>query len=338
VRQLVKQDDCYKVIEFPIFLFEYLYSKYLPSTSLVIQDNIDPTAADINQLITDDITHVIFDYAHNAVDVDRQLAIIEKLDLTRPWYIISGLFKYHCDPPTDPRIKFFPFWAVWMSRPHAPAWPMQHHYFSDQPKRYPVSCLNGTFKNHRTLTYLLLKDRPWFKDMVFTFGNRAYFDDHVSEWQLTPKELAEFRQLDRDVKFIDTDTTIGIDVTVNHPAFQSSYINLVTETGIEPSRPMLSEKTFKPIVAGQLFVLVSAPGSVQFLRDIGIDTFDDVVDHSYDTIQDPRTRITSAVGQIDRLVQMDLDQLYQILRPRLEHNSEYFLSPEFRNQFVLNFG
>jgi phosphate uptake regulator len=100
---------------------------------------------------------------------------------------------------------------------------------------------------------------------------------------------------------------------------------------------MLSEKTFKPIIAGQLFVLIASPGAIQFLRDIGIDTFDDIIDHSYDQIEDTKIRIQRAVEEVDRLVKLDLTKLYDQLRIRLIKNSVYYRSPEFRSQFKLNF-
>ena len=147
----------------------------------------------------------------------------------------------------------------------------------------------------------------------------------------------QFNLLEHTVKFL-TDERNDIDLSIDHPAYQETYVNLVTETNIRRSTPMLSEKTFKPIVAGQLFILIASPGAVQFLRDIGIDTFDDIIDHYYDTVIDPRSRIDLALDQIDQLDHVDLKSIYDQIKPRLIKNSEYFLSQEFRNQFSLNFG
>ena len=101
---------------------------------------------------------------------------------------------------------------------------------------------------------------------------------------------------------------------------------------------MLSEKTFKPILAGQLFILLASPGAVQFLREIGIDTFDDIIDHSYDDTIDIRSRIQQIVDQVDRLERSDLNTICTSIKPRLRRNSEFLRSQEFRDQFTLNFG
>jgi hypothetical protein len=311
-------------------LVEYLYADYLPDTSLLIllNDMIPQDQSPNDPLL---IAH---DAATNPVDIDQ---LLQKIKSTSKHYILSGLYKYYKNSHQDPRVKFFPFWTLWMSQPYGPVASISNHVFSNKPKKYKVSCLNGTQWNHRILTYLALKKRAYFNDIVFTFGHRPPCQDIVNKITLTQFEQAEFAKLDHTVEFISADDQ-GIDLSVVHPAFQESYVNLVTETTVNPNTPMLSEKTFKPIIAGQLFVLIASPGAVQFLRDIGIDVFDDIIDHSYDQIVDFRVRLSQALTQIDQLVQLDLESIYTKIKPRLIKNSEYFLSQGFRDQFKLNFG
>ena len=152
------------------------------------------------------------------------------------------------------------------------------------------------------------------------------------------EENLNFSSLPNKVTFLDSDASWDVDISINHPAFTDCYINLVTETNVYNDTPMLSEKTFKPILAGQLFILLASPGAVQFLRDIGIDTFDDVIDHSYDNTTDIRSRIQQISDQVDRLEQLDLNTIYTDIKPRLLRNSEFLRSQEFRDQFSLNFG
>lgn len=300
-----------KIVELSSEYIEYLFNYYVPNGSLIIPDGAE--AVDSSTF-----KHVIHDCATNPVDVSNKTG-----------NILSGLYT----KPTT--AQFFPFWAVWMSKPWAPAMPMPNHKFSAYSKKYKVSCLNGTPWEHRKLVYLELSKKDYFNQTVFTFAQRN--DYVVSSALLTETESAKFADLPQSITFLDNDAVIGIDLSINHPAYLETYVNLVTETTVSSLTPMLSEKTFKPIIAGQLFVLIASPGAVQFLRDIGIDTFDDIIDHSYDNIIDTRQRIISALDQIDRLVQMDLESLYNQIKPRLIKNSEYFLSQEFRDQFKLNF-
>ena len=310
-----------QIVELTSDYVEYLYSKYVPFGSLITANRQQLDTV----VITDDITHIVFDAATNPVS-----PLLDTDGIDRPFTVVSGLYHYH--RRSDPNIRFLPFWAVWMSDPYTGILDRRYHKFSTSPKKYKVSCLNGTAKEHRKLLYILLNQKHYFKDMVFTFGHRPPTAAFPNEILLTTEEQEIYQSLPQAVEFVANDATIGIDLTLNHPAYQESYVNLVTETTVVS--PMLSEKTFKPIVAGQLFVLIAGQGAVQFLRDIGIDTFDDVIDHSYDLILDTRTRINKALEQVDRLIEKDLENIYNDIKYRLEQNSIYIRSQKFRDQFI----
>jgi hypothetical protein len=318
---IYKLDHDLTVSELTLDFVEGLYTKYVPDNSLIIFDGIN--VSDI--AVPKDVSHLIFDAATNPVDIRK---LLDRINL-QDFYILSGLYSYHKNKLQDPRIKFFPFWAVWSST-------VDNLRFQDQPKKYKISCLNGTNWNHRKLTYVELSKKHYFNDMIFTFRNCPVSYDLSNGLTLDTNDVDQFSLLPPEVKFVDNDASF-IDLTIDHAAFKETYVNLVTETTISSLTPMLSEKTFKPIVAGQLFVLIASPGAVQFLRDVGIDTFDDIIDHGYDTEANPRSRIYSAIQQIDRLVAMDLADIYQKIKPRLLRNSEYLKSDEFRQQFPLTF-
>ena len=316
-----------EITELTVNFIEGLYNEYVPDNSLIVFDSMEYDIA-----VPDYITQVIFDAATNPIDIERYLTNIS-LD---KFYIITGLYSWYKNHSGNPRIKFFPFWAIWSSSPHTGIIDTKNHKFQDQPKKYKVSCLNGTNWNHRKLTYIELAKKQYFNEIVFSFKNQRQIEDRSSDLKLTAEETDQFSSLPAGVGFIHGDGS-GIDLSLNHPAYTETYVNLVTETNINAATPMLSEKSFKPIIAGQLFVLIAAPGAVQFLRDIGIDTFDDIIDHGYDQIIDPRSRIRSAIEQIDQLMTMNLAEVYQQLIPRLIRNSRYLKSSEFRQQFPLTF-
>ena len=301
---------------------EYIYYPYLPDNCLVIPDSV--TDLDYIKSLADKFSCLVFDHCTNPLDPTDKLSALINLDIK--FYILSGSYNYFNNSTPDPRVKFFPFWAVWVSS--------QQYSFSHTPKQHKFSCLNGTPWEHRKLTYLNLVDHSYFKHMVFTFGNRPVYEKIASHEDLSPDQEQKFSKLPQNVIFVDSDATRNIDVTTDHPAYLETYVNLVTETTIRSIGPMLSEKSFKPVSAGQLFVLIASPGAVQFLRNIGIDTFDDIIDHSYDAVLDTESRIQKELGQLERLDQLDLASIYQEIKPRLLKNNEYFNSQQFRDQFL----
>lgn len=323
----IRPTENYEIIKLEPPWVEFILESSVPPNSLLVCDTfIDYFLDNYNIFDLSKYSCVIFNLSVNPIPVEEFLSKINQSSIGIKYYILTGLFNRY---QNETIAKFFPFWAVWSS--------LQPPMSTISNRKYKLSCLNGTPWSHRKLSYLALSKKLYFGEMIFTFGHRPYHDVPSID-SLTPGELLEFNQLKDEVCFLDSDATIGIDITINHPAYLDSYVNFVTETTVRNDAPMLSEKSFKPILAKQLMVLFASPGSVDFLRKIGIDMFDDVIDHSYDYIVDTRTRLDQALIQVDRLMLRNLDQLYLELLPRLVKNSQYLLSQEFRDQFSLNFG
>lgn len=88
--------------------------------------------------------------------------------------------------------------------------------------------------------------------------------------------------------------------------FKSCLFNIVVETSAqdEPNNwtsIFLTEKTFKAFDLYQIPIWFAVPGTVAEARKLGFDLFDDIIDHSYDTIIDEAQRITAIVKQIKNL-------------------------------------
>jgi hypothetical protein len=88
----------------------------------------------------------------------------------------------------------------------------------------------------------------------------------------------------------------------------------------------LTEKTFKCLKHGHLFVIAGGPGSIATLRSLGYRTFDHAIDHSYDSIQDNTQRYRALRQEIVRLNGQDLHSVYQACVPDLIHNQQLFLA------------
>lgn len=78
--------------------------------------------------------------------------------------------------------------------------------------------------------------------------------------------------------------------------YQDHFVEIIPETQFNVPFFGASEK-FKNSVYGCSFpIVVGGYGLVEFLRDLGFDMFDDVVDHSYDHIRDPLDRLCATVN------------------------------------------
>jgi hypothetical protein len=112
-----------------------------------------------------------------------------------------------------------------------------------------------------------------------------------------------------------------------------SLIHVITETVYQGRRQHLTEKTFKPIVMQQPFILVSCQGSLGYLRSYGFQTFSEFWNEDYDDCDDDVRimRIGKLLSDLHGLSQKEKQQLQRHLVPVVRHNFEWFYGPEFEN-------
>ena len=114
--------------------------------------------------------------------------------------------------------------------------------------------------------------------------------------------------------------------------WQRSFLHVVNETVFYEPKLHLTEKTFKPIVSSRPFLLVAAPGNLQYLKSYGFQTFDHWWNESYDSIQDPSARldaITQILIDLCRRPWTEIQQMFEDMQPVLDHNKKHFFG-EFR--------
>jgi len=106
-----------------------------------------------------------------------------------------------------------------------------------------------------------------------------------------------------------------------------AFWHIVTETVFYYDKLHLTEKIFKPIVSKQPFMLLAAPGNLEYLRSYGFKTFAGIIDESYDDIKDNDARIEAVVAQIKWYCDLTDDEKTEIQRkcePIIEHNFHHF--------------
>ena len=129
-------------------------------------------------------------------------------------------------------------------------------------------------------------------------------------------------------KTITADYSAKIDVNdaVN------SYIHIIAETIFDTDKQHLTEKSLKPIVMSQPFIILSGPKSLEYLRSYGFQTFDSIWDESYDREPDSKRRMEMVIDLITYLCNLsesDFFKIYEKTIPILEHNRKWFYSEKF---------
>jgi len=209
--------------------------------------------------------------------------------------------------------EFHPYWYYWSVNNFEKVY---NQNIANDRKTYSLSCLNRVSRTHRILNYIWLRPTP---DMFFVMRNVESNRDWLELPDSVKKEWDNIKQ-----------TLPGDPDNLNFPfctttACDDSYVHLVAETTVEP-KIFLTEKTWKPVASGQLFLILGNPGIVQHLRDQGIDCFDDIIDHSYDQEENPFDRIKKIHISVRSLLSKDLYQINLITKSRRTKNAELFFS------------
>lgn len=115
-------------------------------------------------------------------------------------------------------------------------------------------------------------------------------------------------------------------------------IDVVLETLFDDQRIHLTEKTLRPIACGKPFILVGPCGSLDYLKQYGFKTFGDIIDESYDSIQDPVTRLRSIANAMKTFSAMpNKSSYYKHLHELAQFNKARFWSDDFLNFVVDEF-
>jgi hypothetical protein len=85
--------------------------------------------------------------------------------------------------------------------------------------------------------------------------------------------------------------------------------------------PFLTEKIFKPIRHQHPFMVVGAPGILEYTKSQGFETFDNLFDESYDQEHDLDVKLKIIISNIQAFVKQPFDQL---TLEKGQHNQELF--------------
>jgi hypothetical protein len=108
--------------------------------------------------------------------------------------------------------------------------------------------------------------------------------------------------------------------------YEKTYVDFIAETSYTEQCFNLTEKTANAILGCSYPIWISSKGTVDFLRSTGFDVFDDIVNHSYDAIDNPIDRLHRAVtDNLELLTNRERTQrLWLEDQERFLNNVEHF--------------
>jgi hypothetical protein len=218
-------------------------------------------------------------------------------------------------------LQYFPYFGLY----GASVWQKEASHNIAQPRQYMWSCLNRQPHTHRIINWLGIRNIPNGVCTMHAESDRPNQDpldpEFEQPWQMLRLTLPNM---------INSD---NYTMSPDHIAYSACYINIVTETIMRPGL-FISEKTWKPVASGQFFIIVGCVGTIAHLRSLGVDVFDDIIDHSYDLEPSWRKRIELTNHSLKKFLEQDLDAIWHKTYERRLANQTRFFSLDFFRQYI----
>jgi len=209
-----------------------------------------------------------------------------------------------------------------------------------KPRDKKFTCLIRADKAWRKIYAALINNLDITKDAYFSYTGYKYETSHVglddfSLWEkyddTLQQDILSF-ELKMPYKCDDlSDDEHNNHKLVNHDFYQNAYFNMVVETHFDNDTIFLTEKTFKPILNLQPFVIIGNPGSLALLKSLGYKTFEDVIKETYDKETDHRERMSMLLKityDLAHLSDRHHMRIQNIISDVLVHNQNNLLSPK----------
>jgi hypothetical protein len=212
-----------------------------------------------------------------------------------------------------------------------------------QPHRpYEFLFLNGRLRPHRKALIDGLRDNQLLTNALWTnLGSHvemaftSELDTLATETiRLLPPDYEIDRARDRltpelcanggFVKHNLFNNTWG-DAIVNHRCYTDTWYSLVTETIFDYPYSFRTEKIYKPILMSHPFVVAANRGYLRDLRDAGFQTFDSVIDESYDQIDCPTTRIKRIIETVRSISRDGAEHFWEASRDICKYNQQHLV-------------
>lgn len=197
--------------------------------------------------------------------------------------------------------------------------------------------LNRVIRPHRTdHLYFLIKNNLHTQGLV-----SGHYSDN--ETNIEPSRYLKINQteyenslvknlpLEADGNWLTENPDISEQHIFNHQIYKNSLLSVVTETAYHQIGMFITEKTFKPIVAGHPFMILGQFKILETLNKLGYKTEFRGIDQRYDNIIDPVERFNAFHRSLSAWINTDRKKQIKIMMSNIdivEYNRNYFLKQD----------
>lgn len=205
--------------------------------------------------------------------------------------------------------------------------------YEDILPSYRFSIFSRRFSDWRFYLYTQLLENNILDKCIHTFSESHpdFPGSEIPKEDLKKNIPKHFLQQQKISDWIDllpicfNDHTWAAVSDIIYRKLQMSYFHIVCETHVDSNDHgvTLTEKIYKPILAGKPFLVVGQKDILKLLRAQGFKTFHPIIDESYDDIEDSYARIDFVCLELKKLNELPLDDFIKMInscQDIIQHN------------------
>jgi hypothetical protein len=234
--------------------------------------------------------------------------------------------------------------------------------FSQLDKPYKFMFLNGRARPHRKYLWHKFQENNLLKHALWTMlDSRPTISRQFSlkhnginlmatttplQWLPAKYEVERYRAATvtpgpAERTFVKTElfnNTWG-EIYLQAEPYCDTYFSLVTETIFDYPYSFRTEKIAKPLAIGHPWIVASNQGFYRDMRNLGFQTFDSLIDESFDSIDNSQERMDRIVAVVNDLCQQDLTSFMQASESICKYNQQHlqYLSSKIKSEFADKF-
>ena len=173
-------------------------------------------------------------------------------------------------------------------------------------------------KSYKKLAFMPIRLRKQHRDQLV-----IQLDAHLSNmiYSYVAKGIYLPNDMPHDLRQVS-----NFQQNFNPDWYNETYFSIVAETLVENNNYIfVTEKTFKPIGFHHPFIIFGQAGTLQFIKNLGFETFENLFDESYDHIQEVSDRLAALVKCVDHFKCVEYDTL---TLEKIEHNYNLLTNKE----------
>jgi hypothetical protein len=215
-------------------------------------------------------------------------------------------------------------------------------YLNSHKKKFFLSYNKNTTKTFRVQLLLWLMKTGMIDDSYVSILIRNE-NFNRRELESTQDELYDliafynrfermgFNVLDWDYPNFKNDVFSNLKYTTKSH-YADTLFNIVTETSFEPQSLNLTEKSFKPLANSHPYLVIGDRYSNKSIFELGFKLYDDLIDYSFDEIEDNELRLNSALKEVRKIYNNGIDNMmswYKNNLKKINYNQNRFFEFSF---------